>query len=194
MWKILLGVGAVLFGLGALAGSVYPNPTNFGIEIDDDTIDKISSFIDDYRYNYAIVTVTAPATQIVFEIADDDDDGWGYDNESDTKTVNLTLEETTGRDVVVTSVHWMLYDSGNHNVVYGTEVVHKSIAGNGIGTVSVDVTIDEDDAYQLDYEDKPSGDYKGKGRIVFEVYGQDTKIAENIRSIEGSVDVRVTTP
>ena len=167
-----------------------PKPTKFGI--DKATIKDVSSTIESWVYDYGIVKVTGPTTPIIFRVTDAGTSGWNpWEDGYGTATVALTLKETAGKEVGVTSVHWTLYDANGHHVASGTKLVDKTIAANGTETVSISITLSEAHANRIEDADRPTDDFAGSGKFEFEVSGQDTKHAKSICSISGSADMTV---
>ncbi len=186
----IIGIGIIVIGIGLILMAVVSKPTKFAI--DEATTENINSLVKAWVYDYGIVKVSGPTEAVAFRVTDADTDGWkSYEAGYGTSTVELTLRETGGKEVAVTSVHWTLYDANGHWVAYGTKLVDKTIAANGSTSVSISITLSEDDANQIEDADKPVDDFGGSGKLEFSVSGQDTEHAHYINSISGSADMTV---
>lgn len=184
----VIGIGVIVIGIGLILGAVQP--TKFAI--DGATTDKINSVVESWVRDYGIVDVSGPTSAVAFGVTDEGASGWkSYETGYGTSTVQLTVRETGGKEVKVNSVYWTLYDANGYYVASGTKLVDATIAANGSTSISISITLTEDDANQLEDADKPTDDFNGSGKFQFSVSGEDTEHADSVHSIPGSADMTV---
>ena len=184
---MVIGIGVILLGIGLILLAALARTTT------EETIARPSVVTGDT----GTVLVVGPAAAIEFAVPDPDaglgQAGWSPgDPGFVTNTVELTLRETSGREVCVESIMWRLYDANGTQRATGIKYMSTTIAANGTASASISITLDEGAANQIDDASGDPDNFSGSGAFTFSASGRDIKNDVPINDIDGSTDMTVT--
>lgn len=140
----------------------------------------------------AIVEIRAPAGEYAFDFGEAEDDGWFWGRQV-SKSITLTLRETTGQGARIDRVTWSLYDCEGRLLGGRTKSYSPP---RHIGTedtpMNFTVIINESAAYAIDAGDGEEDD-EGTGTIEFTVSGTSADGEQPIVGvIPGYLQIRVS--
>ena len=178
-----LSIGVILIGVGVIfIGAVLW----WGMETN---VSRTGPILTDY----AIVKISGPIEATSIAVTDPGGDGWHREQRGfGTGTIELTLEELSGKEVCITSTGWILYDARGSVVSSGTSPVQKTVSPYGSMSIELDIVLGESAAVQIDNVASIVNDYSGSGTLTFSVAGRDTVNGLPVTSIEGCADIAVT--
>ncbi len=210
-WKLIGAVGLFLLGAGVLIMALQPllaapgtselmtTPIPGGAaaetsaaEQSQATETKETTSLDSLLNLQGLTKVIPQEEALEVQVVDSGGDGWtaqgtGYGIAS----LDLEIQELSGRDIYLTSIGWILYDARGTKVLSGMLPIDEYLPAYGSVYVPWSVQIREGEAYLLDVAYQVPLDTFGVGILVFNASGRTANNGLEMTSIEGSTSITV---
>ena len=142
-----------------------------------------------------VVVMTSDSVTVGFIVPDTDSvAGWNpVGNGEALKTMTVILKENGNKDINVEDVSWSFYDCDGNYLASRNEtyIPPIKIESGKDTTITVDVTVWEHLAYDLDNADGTE-DNLGSGTIVFEASGYDLERGNDINCVPSYTPMSVS--
>lgn len=144
-----------------------------------------------------VIVMTSDSVNVNFNVPDSDTmlPGWTpWGSGEAVKNLTVILKENGKKDVHVEEVNWDFYDVDGDHLAAGHEtfIPPITIKSGKDTSFTVEVTVWEDLADELDDADGDANDFSGHGTIMFEAEGYDLERGNDINCVPSYTPMSVS--